>query len=447
MATHAQNIANLRNAVYGEQVRGSMIELFEEDYNLVKDGVGVGTVISSASDPITGFSDGAVYINNVSWHLFKLEGTAWSDKGIIQGTQGESVTGAVDNGDGTFYLTLSDGSRTGDIATIQGIQGPTGPQGPAGSTGPAGRSVTSITMSGTGKSHPVTATYSDGSTQLVGTVQDGADGQGTGDMSKATYDPNNHGYVDAAAGVTDGTNTLTYATLNGKADAATTLAGYGITDAYTKTEADNKFMDLPASSVTSGKVATSDGSGGFTWATPASGVTTYAALTDTDVSGATTGSYSKYNSTSGKWEVDNDLKSKVANLDTNGKLPASKVDGLGDGVLNIMRNGVNCFYPGNSFSANATTGGTANIETDQFIATSSVVNGTITFTGIDDAYYTTYIGVHAYDVYVDVTSSSTNKSPYAKLTGISGEGTSSMTLTYETDADNGTNTVKLRLIK
>ena len=300
---------------------------------------------------------------------------------------------------------------------------------------------------GTGKSHPVTATYSDGSTQLVGTVQDGADGQGTGDMSKATYDPNNHGYVDAAAGVTDGTNTLTYATLNGKADAATTLAGYGITDAYTKTEADNKFMDLPASSVTSGKVATSDGSGGFTWATPASGVTTYAALTDTDVSGATTGSYSKYNSTSGKWEVDNDLKSKVANLDTNGKLPASKVDGLGDGVLNIMRNGVNCFYPGNSFSANATTGGTANIETDQFIATSSVVNGTITFTGIDDAYYTTYIGVHAYDVYVDVTSSSTNKSPYAKLTGISGEGTSSMTLTYETDADNGTNTVKLRLIK
>ena len=113
MATHAQNIANLRNAVYGEQVRGSMIELFEEDYNLVKDGVGVGTAISSASDPITGFSDGAVYINNVSWHLFKLEGTAWSDKGVIQGVQGESVTGAVDNGDGTFYLTLSDGSRTG----------------------------------------------------------------------------------------------------------------------------------------------------------------------------------------------------------------------------------------------------------------------------------------------------------------------------------------------
>ena len=447
MATHAQNIANLRNAVYGEQVRGSMIELFEEDYNLVKDGVGVGTAVSSSSSSTTGFSDGAVYINNSTWHLFKLEGTAWADKGVIQGTQGESVTGAVDNGDGTFYLTLSDGTRTSNIATIQGVQGPTGPQGPAGSTGPAGRSVTSITMSGTGKSHPVTATYSDGSTQLVGTVQDGADGSGTGDMSKSTYDPNNHGYVDAAAGVTDGTNTLTYSTLNGKADAATTIAGYGITDAYTKTEADNKFMGLPAAAVTSGKVATSDGSGGFTWETPASGVTTYAALTDTDLTGLGTGDYMKYDSTASKWVVDSTLKNKVVNLDSNGKLPAAKVDGLGAGVLNIMRNGVNCFYPGNSFNANSTTGGTANVEVDQFIATGSPNNGTVTFSGINDSYYTTYNGVHGYDVYFDVTSSSTNKAPYAKLTTISGEGTSSMTLTFETDADDGTNTARLRLIK
>lgn len=440
MATHAQNIANLRNAVYGEQVRGSMIELFEEDYNLVKDGVGVGTVISSASDPITGFSDGAVYINNVSWHLFKLEGTAWSDKGIIQGTQGESVTGAVDNGDGTFYMTLSDGSRTGDIATIQGIQGPTGPQGPAGSTGPAGRSVTSITMSGTGKSHPVTATYSDGSTQLVGTVQDGADGSGTGDMSKSTYDPNNHGYVDAAAGVTDGTNTLTYATLNGKADAATTLAGYGITDAYTKTEADNKFMDLPASSVTSGKVATSDGSGGFTWATPASGVTTYAALTDTDVSGATTGSYPKYNSTTGKWEMDNDLKSKVTNLDSSGKIDYSNVKNTpsapGNGTLTIQKNGTNV----QTFSADQSGNATANIITDSWHSTiKTVVSGMFNFTVDDTQGY-------GYEVFVDITGSSVNKNPSYQISSISGAGTSSCDIYFTTDADEGA-TVKLRYIK
>ena len=282
MATHAQNIANLRNAVYGEQVRGSMIELFEEDYNLVKDGVGLGTAVSSSSSSTTGFSDGAVYINNSTWHIFKLEGTAWSDKGTIKGDTGASVVSATDNGDGTFYLTLSDGTVTSNIATIQGIQGPTGPQGPAGSTGPQGRSVTSIQMTGTGKQHTVIATYSDATTETVGIVQDGADGSGTGDMSKSTYDPSDHGYVDAAAGVTNGTNTLSYTTLNNKADKATSLSGYGITDAYTKTAADNKFMQLPGSGVAAGKVATANGSSGFTWETVPAGVTALKDLT-TDV--------------------------------------------------------------------------------------------------------------------------------------------------------------------
>ena len=269
MATHAQNIENLRTAIYGEQVRGSMIELFEEDYSLVKDGVGVGTVISSASDPTTGFNDGAVYINSDTWHLFKLEGTAWSDKGTIKGTQGESVVGVHDNGDGTFYLVLSDGTHTADIATIQGPQGPQGPQGATGATGAQGRSVTSMTMSGTGKQHTIIATYSDGIQQTVGIVQDGADGSGTGDMSKSTYDVNDRGYVDKAAALTDGTNVMSYSVVDNKADKATSLAGYGIADAYTMTQSDGKYMQLPASSVTAGKVPISDGSSGVTWQTHA----------------------------------------------------------------------------------------------------------------------------------------------------------------------------------
>ena len=440
MATHAQNIQNLRNAIYGEQVRGSMIELFEEDYNLVKDGVGVGTAISSTSDPTTRFSDGAVYINSSTWQLIKLEGKAWTLKGTIQGAQGESVTGAVDNGDGTFYLTLSDGSRTGDIATIQGIQGPQGPQGNTGAAGPAGRSVTSMTMSGTGKQHTIIATYSDATTETVGIVNDGADGSGTGDMSKATYDPNDRGYVDKAAGVTDGTNVLTYANLNGKANAATTLAGYGITDAYSKTETDGKFMQLPAAAVTNGKVATANGSGGFTWETPASGVTTYAALTDTDVAGAATGSYPKYNGTTSKWEVDNDLKNKVQNLDSNGKIDYSKVTGtptIGTGSLVIDQNGVIAA----TFGANTNSNVQCSIITDKWHTIAATVsNGQVSFSGIDDT------ANNGYEVFVEITSSSTNKKPYATLNTISGEGTYNMTLVYDTDADNGA-TARLRIIK
>ena len=292
MATHAQNIANLRNAVYGEQVRGSMIELFDEDYDLCKNGVLIGTVISSASDPITGYPDGTLYINNSTWHLFKLEATAWSDKGSIEGPQGASVTGVVDNGDGTFYLTFSDGSHSGNIATIQGNTGPQGPQGPTGATGPAGRSVTSMTMSGTGRQHTIIATYSDGVQQTVGVVQDGADGTGTGDMSKATYDVNDVGYVDKAAALTDGTNVMPYSTVAGKADAATTLAGYGITDAYTSQEVDDGFVALPTGSA--GQVPTSDGSNGVTWKE-----NNVSNLTDTTITNVETNQALRYNGT--KW--------------------------------------------------------------------------------------------------------------------------------------------------
>ena len=435
MATHAQNIANLRNAVYGEQVRGSMIELFEEDYNLVKDGVGVGTAVSSSSSSTTGFSDGAVYINNSTWHLFKLEGTAWADKGVIQGTQGESVTGAVDNGDGTFYLTLSDGTRTSNIATIQGIQGPTGPQGPAGSTGPAGRSVTSIQMTGTGKQHPIVATYSDATTETVGIVQDGADGSGTGDMSKSTYDPSDHGYVDKAAGVTDGTNVLTYTNLNNKANAATSLSGYGITDAYTKTEADGKYMGLPTSSVTSGKVATSNGSGGFTWETPASGVTTYAALTDTDLTGLGAGDYMKYDSTASKWVVDSALKNKTAYLDNNGKLPAAKVDGLGDGTLSILKNNAVL----GQFTANQSGPTTIDINTDSWTAavTLATVGSDLVavFDNLNDSYGYDPYGVNELLHYTAV----------SKTTGTT-SGTVKLTYTFS-DGTSGVSQVKLRVLK
>ena len=52
--------------------------------------------------------------------------------------------------------------------------------------------------------------------------------------------------VDLSAYMTTETANSTFATIttvNGKADKATTLKGYGITDAYTKTEADTAFMN------------------------------------------------------------------------------------------------------------------------------------------------------------------------------------------------------------
>ena len=193
-------------------------------------------------------------------------------------------------------------------------------------------------------------------------------------------------------------------------------------------ELNTKKIDNPTTK-SLGDVLTYDGSDWKAQA-PTTGSTTLSGLTDTNISSVADDQFLRYDSSSSKW-VNESVTIPTVNA----------------GVLNIMRNGVNCFYPGNSFNANSSTGGTANVEVDAFIATGSPNNGSVTFSGIDDAYYTTNNGVHGYDVYFDVTSSSTNKAPYAKLTTISGEGTNSMTLTYETDADNGTNTARLRIIK
>lgn len=70
-----------------------------------------------------------------------------------------------------------------------------GATGPAGSTGADGVSPT-VAVSKTGKVATVTITDKDG--EHTFTVNDGADGQGSGDMMKATYDSNGNSIVDNA---------------------------------------------------------------------------------------------------------------------------------------------------------------------------------------------------------------------------------------------------------
>ena len=76
----------------------------------------------------------------------------------------------------------------------KGDTGPQGPQGEKGDTGGDGVGITSISLlSGThaaGTTDTYRITLSDGSTQDF-TVYNGADGSGSGDMSKSIYDPTN----------------------------------------------------------------------------------------------------------------------------------------------------------------------------------------------------------------------------------------------------------------
>ena len=108
-----------------------------------------------------------------------------------------------------------------------------------------------------------------------------------------------------------------------------------------------------------------------------------------------------------------------------------------DATLTIQQNGTTK----GTFTADANTNATANIVTDHWHGTSGTVSsGSVTFSGVDDS------DNNGYELFVTVTSSSTNKNPTAQISSISGEGTSSMSIAFTTDADNGA-TCKLRIIK
>lgn len=77
---------------------------------------------------------------------------------------------------------------------------------------------------------------------------------------------------------------------------------------------------------------------------------------------------------------------------------------------------------------------------DSWSNQSQVSSGSISFTGINDT------NNNAYKLYINVDSNSTEKNPTGQITSISGTGTSSMSITFSTNADNGAYG-KLRIIK
>ena len=77
---------------------------------------------------------------------------------------------------------------------------------------------------------------------------------------------------------------------------------------------------------------------------------------------------------------------------------------------------------------------------DTWTAESTVANGSVTFTGLDDTHG------WGYEPYAWIDGNTTELDPYFKLTTISGAGTSNMTVIYSTNADSGSR-VKLRISK
>ncbi len=155
----------------------------------------------------------------------------------IQGIQGvQGIQGLTGNGIASIVLTSTVGlTKTYTITftdtTTTTFSVTDGTNGTNGTNGIDGQDIDHVNKTAGTGAPGTTDTYTVwgnlGETINLGTftVYNGANGTGTGDMLKATYDTTNNGIVDAAETVP----------WSGVSTTPTTLTGYGITDAATST--------------------------------------------------------------------------------------------------------------------------------------------------------------------------------------------------------------------
>lgn len=123
MADISTQLQAILDAVYGEDVRGSIHDAIEIVNAVGEKVLSIGTAVTSASSSTAGYYDASLYINNSTWDVWKCTGSAWALQGNIKGAKGDTgATGA----------TGPQGEQG-----IQGIQGIQGDKGDKGDTGTA----------------------------------------------------------------------------------------------------------------------------------------------------------------------------------------------------------------------------------------------------------------------------------------------------------------------
>lgn len=148
MADISQYLQDILDAVYGEQVRGSIHDAIEIINDVSEVVISAGTAVSSASSSSSGFFTDSLYINTDTSDLWRCTGTnAWEVVGNLRGISITDVvkTGTAGNVD-TYTITFSDGSSK-TFNVTNGIDGTDGVDGLNGSVWYKGTALT-----GTGSS-------------------------------------------------------------------------------------------------------------------------------------------------------------------------------------------------------------------------------------------------------------------------------------------------------
>lgn len=346
--------------------------------------------------------------------ITKIDSTGLIDTYKITYTSGEYTTFQITNGSApSITMTAEADNLSSDNPTVNvnqggtltnptfefsfsGLKGAPGAQGVPGQPGPAGNGIASVSKIGTqGLVDTYRIVFTD-QTYYDFTVTNGQNGTGAGDMIQSDYDPQqavfNAGGIPAYVASVIPTAITVIDNLNSTSSTAALSANQGhelnnptITEASTRTN----IQTGDTLTVIFGKIKKF--------------------FTDLKAV-AFSGSF-------------NDLSDQPT-------IPAA----ANNGQLNISQN--NTLKA--SFYADQAGNSSANIKTGHYHGspTASIVsNGEISFSGIDD---TGTVPGKIYKPVFVITANSTNKNPYARIKTISGDGTSSMAVTYETDADAGT---------
>jgi hypothetical protein len=402
MADISTELARILSAIYGEDVRGSIHDAIEKINDVSEVVLTTGTDVTSPSSSSTGFYDGSLYLNTDTFELWKCTGVnTWASQGILKGDPG------ADGADGNGIASITKTATSGLVDTY-------------------------------------TITYTDGTTSTftVTNGEDGANGnkwyRGTGISGKAALPT-----VYIGSGVADANSGDVF--LNPSEGAVYSCVTGGIptvaTWQYEMTLSGggggtSDYPDLTNKPSINGHTLLGNQTGADLGLANSSDIPTvdqtYSATSSNAQSGTAVASAISGKADSADVTAIEQVIPSGASA-SNKLATANDIPTVNDGQLTIQQNGTNKA----TFTANQSGSATANILTGAFIKTASVANNAVTFSEINDS------GTYGYDVFFNITGSSTNKSPYAKLTSISGAGTSNMSLTYETDADSGTNNARL----
>lgn len=127
MADISQYLQAILDAVYGEQVRGSIHDAIEIINDAMEVSISAGTAITNASSSSAGFYVDSLYINTNTDDLWQCVGTnAWSNIGNLRGVGIVSITKTGTSGNvDTYTITYTNNTST-TFTVTNGVDGANG---------------------------------------------------------------------------------------------------------------------------------------------------------------------------------------------------------------------------------------------------------------------------------------------------------------------------------